>query len=233
MSPVVDPMSPTPGPLPRVSFAAARLFSVFVILAHGATQPADSTAIHFATGNSALAIPFELVNDHIYLKVSVNGSAPLSFVLDTGASQTVLSLRNAKSSGLSLQPLGKVEGGIGEPPDVHFVTDTLSLGLPGVVLSGHAVAVISLDMAEQCVNQLAGAEAPKRVIDGILGHNFFRSVVVEIDYHARVINLHAPTSYRYAGKGRSIPLEISPKHVFVRGQIKAPGRPPVNARFPG
>jgi hypothetical protein len=51
---------------------------------------AVSTPIHgfdvrFTSGTRALDIPFELVNNHIYLKASVNGSAPLSFILDTGA----------------------------------------------------------------------------------------------------------------------------------------------------
>lgn len=50
-----------------------------------------------AAGKSALAIPFELVDSHIFLRISVNGSRPLSFILDTGASHTILSLRNAGS----------------------------------------------------------------------------------------------------------------------------------------
>jgi Aspartyl protease len=59
----------------------------------------------FASGKSALAIPFELddyhIDNHIFLHVSINGSSPLSFILDTGASHTVLSLR------LSVQGKGK------------------------------------------------------------------------------------------------------------------------------
>jgi hypothetical protein len=77
------------------------------------TSPIYACDARFASGKSALAIPFELVDDHIYLRVSVNGSSPLSFILDTGASHTILNLRNANAFGMGLQPLGKVEGGIG------------------------------------------------------------------------------------------------------------------------
>ena len=45
--------------------------------------------IRFTSGNSALKIPFDLYNNHIYLQVSVNGSKPLSFLFDTGAPQAL------------------------------------------------------------------------------------------------------------------------------------------------
>src|SRR5262245_3868390 len=107
--------------------------------------------VRFASGRSALAIPFELedtqVDNHIFLRVSVNGSPPLSFILDTGASHTILSLKNAESLRLGLQPIGKVQGGIGdEHQDAYFVRDRVSLGLPGVVLSDSTLVAVSLDL---------------------------------------------------------------------------------------
>src|SRR5213595_3561107 len=56
-------------------------------------------AVRFVSGKSARGIPFELHNNHIYLRVGVNNSAPLFFILDTGAS-SVISQQRAASLGL-------------------------------------------------------------------------------------------------------------------------------------
>ena len=63
--------------------------------------------LRFASGRSAVAIPFELDDNHIYLSLSVNGSRPLPFMLDTGASQTLISLKTAHSLNLPVQLVGK------------------------------------------------------------------------------------------------------------------------------
>jgi len=209
------------------------------------TSPVYGFDTRLASGKSALAIPFELDDNHIYVRVSVNGSQPLSFILDTGASHNILSLRNAKSLGMGLQLVGKVDGGIGsEPPDVYLITDAVSYSLPGVALSGQSLVAISLDETQECLNKAAeegkdqdipsGQRAKagtKRIVDGILGKDFFSSFVVEIDYASRLINLYDPHSYKYTGRGKSFPLEMDPQHIFVRAQVKAQGRLPVTARL--
>src|SRR5262245_22055446 len=58
---------------------------------------------------SADVIPFELVTGHIVLKVNVNNSRPLSFVLDTGAKPAIIKLDRAKELGLQLH--GQVNAG--------------------------------------------------------------------------------------------------------------------------
>src|SRR5215213_1856959 len=88
----------------------------------------------FSSGKSALAIPFELEDNLIYVRVSVNGSRPLSFILDTGA-HSIIHARHARSIGLKLKLIGQA-GGIGaQQPDVYLVMEKVSFSLPGVVLS--------------------------------------------------------------------------------------------------
>jgi hypothetical protein len=194
------------------------------------TTPIPGFDIRFTSGKSALAIPFELNNNHIYLGVSVNGSAPLSFILDTGGSSPYpkINLRQARSFGMELQNLNMKNGGVGtELPDLYLVTNATSFSLPGVELSSQPMLAISLDKVNGC---LALGTKP---VDGIIGVGFFRSFVVEIDYAAQLINLYDPLTYKYSGKGRILPLEIEPESglVFVRGEVKAAGHPPVTARL--
>ena len=204
--------------------------------------PVYGSDIRFAVGKSALGIPFESDNDVIYVLASVNDSPPFTFILDTGASYSILDLRHAKSFGLGLQPLGKVEGGSGaEPPDAYLSTDSVSISLPGVMLASQSVRVMLLDKVQGCIETAADGRTAQRSpsdqkanggtrLDGILGADFFSNLVVEIDYESKLINLHDPAGYHYKGRGKSLPLERE-GYIFVRGQVTAYGHPPVTARL--
>ena len=202
----------------------------------------DAADIRFTSGNSALKIPFDLYNNHIYLQVSVNGSKPLSFLFDTGA-QHFIDSKQAKALGLKLKFQGQVAG-IGEGTIDLYSSKKVSFSLPGVSLAGQEVGVIPLDGVSACVSEVVVDErghlrkcepneqrCEKRVVDGILGHDFFKRFVVEIDYEARFINLYTPGNYKYQGTGESLPLEISKPHIFVQGRLSFAGRAPLNGRF--
>src|SRR5206468_1222475 len=67
-------------------------------------KPAEGAAdFGFASGASALGIPFELNSNHIYLQARVNGSAPLWFLFDSGAGSSLVDLKRAKELGLKLK----------------------------------------------------------------------------------------------------------------------------------
>lgn len=197
----------------------------------------------FSSGKSALAIPFELDDNLIYVRVSVNGSRPLSFILDTGA-HSIIHARQARSIGLKLKLIGRA-GGIGaNQPDVYLVTEKVSFSLPGVALSPRRLVAVSLDAVESCVNEFVideqGRNIPsdgskqreaERDVDGILGKEFFDQFVVEIDYTHRLLNVYDKSSYKYAGTGKAIPLEVGEQHIFARAQIRAAGRAPLTGRF--
>src|SRR5918912_695216 len=87
-------------PLPPHRFIAFLLVVYCSIFSSAVAQQSRRTAseIRFASDTSARDIPFELHNNHIYLHVGVNNSAPLSFILDTGASSAI-SRQRAESLG--------------------------------------------------------------------------------------------------------------------------------------
>jgi len=70
-----------------------------------------------------------------------------------------------------------------------------------------------------------------RVIDGVIGYTLFSRYVVEIDYQARVVSLHEPEGYQYAGAGESIPLNILSKLPFAPMKIPLQGRKPLEGQF--
>lgn len=62
----------------------------------------------------------------------------------------------------------------------------------------------------------SGEKGTGRVTDGVLGKEFFSNFVVEIDYDARLINLHDSHSYRYTGSGKSLSIEKASRMIFFR-----------------
>ncbi|HKO41955.1 MAG TPA: retropepsin-like aspartic protease [Pyrinomonadaceae bacterium] len=192
--------------------------------------------IRFSSGRSALAIPFELDDNLIYVPVSINGSKPLSFILDTGAF-TIVDLSRALELGVKLNHKGQT-GGIGEQQqDVFLGAENVSFGLPGVTLSNQRLLAVPLKKVEECVDVFvvdengrdtastqASLKGARRKVDGILGAEFFYKFVVEIDYASRLINVYEAGDYKYKGRGEKLGLEVTPQHIFVKAQVFAQGR---------
>lgn len=178
--------------------------------AHRTPQAQSKTEIepdyHFASGKKALAIPFESSNNLIFVQVRVNKSAPLPFILDTGASYTVIKQNRAQSLGLKLEQ--KESEFEGEP-----VAKGVRLSLPGVELIDQTIVAAPTAMLEPSVG---------RAVEGVLGYDIFRNFVVEIDYAAQRINLYEAASYKYRGGSESIPLMIEDNTPFVHAQIIQP-----------
>ena len=228
--------------LERVAIFFLRLMILCILMTCFHSVNALAGDIRFASGNSALKIPFELYNNHIYLQVSVNGSKPLSFLFDTG-SVHIIDSKQAKALGLKLKFEGQAAG-MGENTVDLYSSKGVSFSIPGVSISGQQVAVLPLDGVATCASEIVADErggvrkcepneqqCQKRVIDGVLGHDFIKRFVVEIDYKARFINLYSPGNYKYQGTGESFPLEITDRYIFMQGRLFFAGREPINGRI--
>jgi hypothetical protein len=75
------------------------------------------------------------------------------------------------------------------------------------------------------------ASAMGQDIDGIIGYQFIRQFVVEVDYQARLLTLHDPKTFDYAGKGESLTIEFSQNHPVVRATVTPLGGQPVERPF--
>jgi len=122
--------------------------------------------------------PFELRDGLIWVKVSAPQSPePLIFLLDSGAEVSVLNLQTAKRLGLKLGQRVDVRG-VGSCVE-GFWPQQLKATASGVAIPKHLLA---LDLAEL-------SRACKCGVDGLLGADFFRRRVVQIDFGARKMRL--------------------------------------------
>ncbi|MBV9957021.1 MAG: aspartyl protease family protein [Acidobacteria bacterium] len=160
-------------------------------------KPAKPPQISFESGRSAVGIPFEFLGNIILVKARINDSAPLKFIFDTGAGITVINELRAKN--LGLQPKSKVEvNGIGG-------------SLNGVLLKEVALSLGGARVTSQVTAGLTFSTFPCEMqdIDGVIGYDFIKEFVVELDYKAQTISLFDPQSYTYTGRGETIPLTIT------------------------
>jgi hypothetical protein len=170
-----------------------------------------------------ITIPFELVNRHIVLKVQVDNSRPLSFILDTGDQLAIINLDRAKELGLKLE--GEIHvGGAGSG------TST------GAFVRGSSFTVPGLPGFSQPLNAALpiGRMAPRfgQDLDGIIGGEFIKQFVLEIDYQARVIKLYDKDKFSYSGSGESIPITLnSAGHPIIEAQVTPIGKMPLMGKF--
>jgi hypothetical protein len=168
-------------------------------------------------------IPFELVTRHIVLKVSINNSRPLSFVLDTGDKYAVVDLDRARELGLTLQGEVKTRGAGPETRTGAFVRDA-SFTMPGLPGFSQPVS-LALPIARM---------APRfgHDFDGIIGSDFIKQFVVEVDYQARVIRLHDKDKFNYSGPGEIIPTKLnSAGHPIIDAEVTPLGSDPIKGKF--
>jgi hypothetical protein len=68
--------------------------------------------------------------------------------------------------------------------------------------------------------------------DGIIGSDFIRQFVVEIDYQARVIKLHDKAGFVYSGGGESIPIHLDHQgHPLMEAEVTPIGGAPIKGQF--
>jgi hypothetical protein len=168
-----------------------------------------------------IVVPFELVNRHVFVRVGIGGRA-LGFILDTGAPSVIIDLGRAKELGLTTAGELQAHGAAGLVTGA-FLRDA-KYTIPGVSLSSDTVAA-ALPLQEM-------AHGFGRDFDGILGAEFIRQFVVEIDYSARVLRLHDREAFAYAGSGEAIPIRFNHSgHPVFDGVITPIGAPAIPARI--
>jgi hypothetical protein len=161
-----------------------------------------------AGGATSTTIPFDLLNNHIYVEARVNGTETGRFLVDTGG---VNLLTEAAAARFGVGSDGAFQGrGVGEETvDVGFAHLT-SFTFGEVTMREPTFFVIPL--AE--VLEAEGVE-----FDGLIGFEVFKRFVVEIDYAGRKLTLTLPGAYESSGNGTRIPFEFDDRMPVVKGAI--------------
>ncbi|MFO7559927.1 MAG: aspartyl protease family protein [Desulfobacterales bacterium] len=145
----------------------------------------------FQNGNSSENIPFEFVENNIFLRVNIKDDERL-WLLDSGASMSVIDKNYADS--LGAKSSGSIKGfGFGANFDLQFVT------LPAFSIQG-------VEFEEQKIFSFANLAENfhEPVCFGILGYDFLSRFVVKIDYADQKLSIYDPIHFKYSANGTII-----------------------------
>jgi hypothetical protein len=168
------------------------------------------------------AIKFNMQRNLIVVAARLNGQGPYHFLLDTGVSTSILT-NPALADSLHLvrgEELRVVGAGGEDTPLRAYRTEGVRVELPGVVAPHMGWLLLS----EDALN-LSGYAGTR--IDGILGAELFRSLVVTIWPMRGQLVCHAPARYRAPRHGwASLPLLLDQGKAYVEASI---GQMPLSA----
>jgi predicted aspartyl protease len=183
--------------------------------AASANTPRAKPEAHLTAGDSTKISYLMDDNGNALLKVSVNNSPPLNFTIDTGSDVfAIITSRCAKSLGLTPRNNYKV-GVAANVGEIEAATiPSANLTMPGVEALNQRIEVIMSDDAT--VND-------ESKIDGVLGLEFLKKFIVEIDYEAQTLSLFDPKKYQYKGVGEVIPVKIKDGTPMVRLKMTTTG----------
>jgi hypothetical protein len=197
-------------------WAVATLLMVGVLL-----QACDGVGQAFSLDKD-VTLPFDVANNHIYLKVKVGTSQPQWFVLDTGDKYALIDAQRANLLGLDLGGQIEVSGVGSQTTTASYVKNSFYsvVGLDGFTQP----IVIALPLGDLVMHSGHGCS-------GIIGFDFLSKFVVEINYEKRTLTLHDRDRYQYRGSGESVPVTFDHGRPHIAARITQEGRPPIEGEF--
>lgn len=158
-------------------------------------------------GAKSVTLPFRLLNNHIYVNVTVNGKGPFTYIVDTGGHNliaphlvTELGLKSVGAAAMS---------GAGEKTAASGFTRVDDIGLGTVHL--HDQLGFAAEIYDTTVEGIR--------VDGMVGFELFRRFAVQIDYGRQVMIITDPTRFDPAGAGTAVPFVFYDHLPMVRGML--------------
>jgi hypothetical protein len=202
-----------------VSRRIARLALLAIILTtlpavmHAQQAAGSSSKVTFTGDTKTSTFAFDWRKGMIFVPVRINGSGPLSFVLDTGSSKTIIDRTIATGLGLKASGMGSLQGaGSGRIP-IEFIHD-VGIAFPGVESSGFELSTADLQPLERSL----GVK-----VDGILGYEVFSRFVITVDYESKSLTFTLPGAFRPNNTAQTLPIELRDQWPFVKAELVLPG----------
>ena len=154
---------------------------VFFVAVSFYSSAQDVLGFALSDGKTRVTIPIEIQNNLIIVPIVLNRQIPLKFILDTGVRTAILTEKTF-SDILNLPYSRKysISGPGGAKVVDAFITNNVTLDLPGVHGEGHALLVLDQDYLE--LRNYLGTD-----VHGILGYELFSRFIIKVDYEKKVL----------------------------------------------
>jgi hypothetical protein len=145
-----------------------------------------------ARGKTTTKVPFELIDNRVFVEVLLDGQGPFHLILDTGAGALSLTDDAAHRLGLQIEEAGEGNG-VGEKK--------LRAGRAHV----GKMQLGDLQFEHLDIRVFFGGDAGNvfgtKPVDGIVGLDVFQRVVVKHDYIRKILTFTVPDHFNYRGSG--------------------------------
>lgn len=159
------------------------------------------------------SMAFESVNGLVYVEARINGSNPVPMVLDTGASDSIVSPSVARLLRLltasSIQAAGPGRGSDETMP----VASGVMMDIGPIELKNRNIAVLAVDYI---------AVQAGHATEGILSVGAFAPRVVEVDYQAKRVRFIDAPDFFPSPESVEVPVVIGGNVPLVRAEIGLP-----------
>ncbi|MDF2553247.1 MAG: hypothetical protein K0R77_2522 [Chryseobacterium sp.] len=157
-----------------------------------------------------VVIPFKLINNLIFIPITVNG-AEFTFMLDTGVAETtIFSLENKE---MRLSPLEKMRfSGLGGSESIEGFKSDHNLGKIGKHFVNDSFTLFII--LDQDFNISSHIGIP---VNGIIGYHFFKNHPVVIDYASKKITVYQDREMfrKKVKKSDELPISIERNKPYI------------------
>lgn len=167
----------------------------------------DHARLSFANGARQTQLPFELINNHIYIRAAIDGK-PVRMLVDTGG-LNLLTPAAAKKLGLATDGKLAATGAGEEKADVGFAR-AKQLAIGDVRLADPVFYVIDLG----ALDAVEGLD-----FDGLVGFELFHRLAVRIDYPGRTLTLQDRDAFAPPAGAMVVPFELRDRTPVAAGSI--------------
>jgi len=159
-----------------------------------------ATMLGAVPARAATTVPFQLVNDHVFIDIALNGTGPYHFVFDSGAPFDLLDTDVARELGLHVKPHGTVGGvGAAEAPAGEATVRVVRVG--DLALAAEPFVVTDLHAT------IGAAEG--RAIDGVIGRDVLERFPTTFDYESGSIVLGADVRALVRAGATLVPMRLA------------------------
>ena len=172
-----------------------------------ATPPKEGDP--FPAGRDRISLPFRLINNHIYVSVSINGKPEQPFVFDTGG---VFIVDTSFAPALGIKPEGQLPGsGFGENVAAMRMGKVHSLALGGFTLNDQVALTMDISASMQHNDDVNGA--------GIVGYEIPKRAIVVLDYAKGEMTLVRPAAFKPPAGATVVPFTFNAQVPMIAASV--------------
>lgn len=189
-----------------------KLFLFFILCQHAVWA---QSGFQFETHKDKVVIPFQLINNLIFIPIQVNGVS-LNFLLDSGVEETILLSLEDKAE-VTFNHVEKIKlRGLGSEEAIEGLKSSNNvLSFNGFTDKNHDVYIV----LDQSFNFSSHVGIP---VNGIIGYHFFKNNLVEINYNRKKIIVYKDTERlrkKINKKFTALPITIERKKPYIMANV--------------